>query len=126
MITPEYCQLMARYNRWMNERLYALLAPIPDDERKRDRGARHDDTVGSERRCVTPHVEALEQRRFEQLVAVRQDDAQHRGGATAGASGVFGGDHDTAAATAGAGSASSACTSSDAASCARRATTPYA
>ena len=39
MITPEYCQLMARYNRWMNERLYALLAPIPDDERKRDRGA---------------------------------------------------------------------------------------
>ena len=25
MITPEYCQLMARYNRWMNERLYALL-----------------------------------------------------------------------------------------------------
>ena len=39
MISPDYCQLMARYNRWMNERLYALLAPIPDDERKRDRGA---------------------------------------------------------------------------------------
>ena len=39
MITPEYCQLMARYNRWMNERLYALVADIPDEERKRDRGA---------------------------------------------------------------------------------------
>ena len=39
MIEPEYCQLLARYNRWMNERLYALVAEIPDDERKRDRGA---------------------------------------------------------------------------------------
>ena len=39
MITPEYCRLMARYNRWMNERLYALIAGIPDEERKRDRGA---------------------------------------------------------------------------------------
>jgi uncharacterized damage-inducible protein DinB len=39
MITPRYCQLMARYNRWMNERLYSLLREIPDDERKRDRGA---------------------------------------------------------------------------------------
>ena len=39
MISPEYCQLMARYNRWMNERLYALLSGLRDDERKRDRGA---------------------------------------------------------------------------------------
>jgi uncharacterized damage-inducible protein DinB len=39
MISPEYCQLMARYNRWMNERLYALLSEFPDDERKLDRGA---------------------------------------------------------------------------------------
>ena len=39
MITPEYCQLMARYNRWMNERLYALCGDIADAERKRDRGA---------------------------------------------------------------------------------------
>jgi uncharacterized damage-inducible protein DinB len=39
MIFPEYCQVMARYNRWMNERLYALVAQLPDDERKRDRGA---------------------------------------------------------------------------------------
>jgi len=29
----------ARYNRWMNERLYAVCAEIPDEERKRDRGA---------------------------------------------------------------------------------------
>ena len=39
MITREYCELMARYNRWMNERLYALCAAAPDGERKRDRGA---------------------------------------------------------------------------------------
>jgi uncharacterized damage-inducible protein DinB len=39
MITPEYCQLMARYNRWMNERLYTVVAELADDERKRDRGA---------------------------------------------------------------------------------------
>lgn len=32
-------RMMAGYNRWMNERLYALCAPIPDEERKRDRGA---------------------------------------------------------------------------------------
>jgi uncharacterized damage-inducible protein DinB len=39
MITADYCLMMARYNRWMNERLYALLAEMPDDERKRDRSA---------------------------------------------------------------------------------------
>jgi uncharacterized damage-inducible protein DinB len=39
VIDPAYCQLMARYNRWMNERLYALLSEFTDDERKRDRGA---------------------------------------------------------------------------------------
>ncbi len=39
MIAPEYCHVMARYNRWMNERLYAALAALPDAERKRDRGA---------------------------------------------------------------------------------------
>jgi uncharacterized damage-inducible protein DinB len=30
---------MARYNGWMNERLYATCAELPDDERTRDRGA---------------------------------------------------------------------------------------
>ena len=39
MITPDYCQLMARYNRWMNERLYGPCAALTDIERKRDRGA---------------------------------------------------------------------------------------
>ena len=29
----------AHYNTWMNERLYALSATLPDAERKRDRGA---------------------------------------------------------------------------------------
>jgi uncharacterized damage-inducible protein DinB len=31
--------LMAGYNRWMNEKLYALCATLPDEERKRDRRA---------------------------------------------------------------------------------------
>jgi uncharacterized damage-inducible protein DinB len=39
MIGPDYCRVMARYNRWMNERLYALLGKMPDDQRRLDRGA---------------------------------------------------------------------------------------
>ncbi|MFO1315330.1 MAG: DinB family protein [Burkholderiales bacterium] len=39
MIAVEYCQLLARYNRWMNERLYACAGELDDAERKRDRGA---------------------------------------------------------------------------------------
>lgn len=39
MISVEYCQLLARYNRWMNERLYACAGELADGERKRDRGA---------------------------------------------------------------------------------------
>ncbi|MCA9773946.1 MAG: damage-inducible protein DinB [Myxococcales bacterium] len=38
MITPEYLRQMASYNRWQNERLYALCADLSDEERKRDRG----------------------------------------------------------------------------------------
>jgi uncharacterized damage-inducible protein DinB len=30
---------MARYNEWMNRRLYAVCAPLPPDELARDRGA---------------------------------------------------------------------------------------
>ncbi len=30
---------MARYNRWMNEKLYALAGELPDEERKRPMGA---------------------------------------------------------------------------------------
>ena len=39
MITADYCLLMARYNRWMNERLFATCAELDDAERRRDRGA---------------------------------------------------------------------------------------
>lgn len=34
-----YCQLMARYNEWMNLRLFALLATRPESELHRERGA---------------------------------------------------------------------------------------
>ena len=39
MIDAAYCQTMARYNRWMNEKLYDLCEVIPDEQRKEDRGA---------------------------------------------------------------------------------------
>jgi uncharacterized damage-inducible protein DinB len=39
MIDAEYARTMARYNRWMNERLYALCASLGEEERRRDRGA---------------------------------------------------------------------------------------
>ena len=34
-----YAQTMSRYNRWMNERLYAHCGALPEAERKADRGA---------------------------------------------------------------------------------------
>ena len=39
MIEPAWCQTMAEYNRWMNGKLYAACADIPDAERKADRKA---------------------------------------------------------------------------------------
>ena len=39
MISTAHARTMAAYNRWMNERLYALCANLSDNERKRDRGA---------------------------------------------------------------------------------------
>jgi uncharacterized damage-inducible protein DinB len=39
MITASHSQLMAQYNEWMNSRLYALCATLPDTELHRDRGA---------------------------------------------------------------------------------------
>ena len=39
MVDVEYCRLLARYNRWMNERLHAAASTLSDDERRRDRGA---------------------------------------------------------------------------------------
>jgi uncharacterized damage-inducible protein DinB len=39
VITNAHCQLMARYNEWMNTRLYALCAKLPDAQLRRDRGA---------------------------------------------------------------------------------------
>jgi uncharacterized damage-inducible protein DinB len=39
IMTPDHCQALARYNRWMNGKMYAAAAKLTDDERKRDRGA---------------------------------------------------------------------------------------
>ena len=38
-MTRASLQTLSRYTRWMNERLYALCAELPDAERKADRGA---------------------------------------------------------------------------------------
>ena len=39
MIASGFCVAMARYNEWMNRRLYALCATLTDAERRHDRGA---------------------------------------------------------------------------------------
>ena len=39
MIDADYCRTLAEYNRWMNERIYALCTRLPEEERRRDRGA---------------------------------------------------------------------------------------
>ncbi|HEX8234357.1 MAG TPA: DinB family protein [Abditibacteriaceae bacterium] len=36
---PEYARTMSRYNRWMNEKLYAVCADLSDEARKQDRTA---------------------------------------------------------------------------------------
>lgn len=39
MIDRAYCRTLARYNAWMNRKIYGLCAGMSDEERKRDRGA---------------------------------------------------------------------------------------
>jgi uncharacterized damage-inducible protein DinB len=39
MIGPEYCQVMAAYNGWLNRKVYEAAAQLPDAERKADKGA---------------------------------------------------------------------------------------
>jgi uncharacterized damage-inducible protein DinB len=34
MIDVDYCQTMAKYNQWMNRRLYALCAELSDGDRR--------------------------------------------------------------------------------------------
>lgn len=39
MITPEYCQLMVRYNAWQNNSILIAADRLDDEERWQDRGA---------------------------------------------------------------------------------------
>ncbi|MEL6365366.1 MAG: DinB family protein [Pseudomonadota bacterium] len=39
MISSAYVRSMAQYNGWMNRKVYEAAAELPDDERKRERGA---------------------------------------------------------------------------------------
>jgi len=38
-VRTEQVRVLAAYNAWMNDKLYAACATVPDEERKRDRGA---------------------------------------------------------------------------------------
>jgi uncharacterized damage-inducible protein DinB len=38
-MTPEYAQSLARYNQWMNDKVYSTGALLSDEDRKQDRGA---------------------------------------------------------------------------------------
>ncbi len=39
MISTDHVRAMARYNKWMNDKIYGCAAQLSDEERKRDRGA---------------------------------------------------------------------------------------
>lgn len=39
MNDPAYFRLMADYNRWMNQKIYAVCAELSDEQRKKDTGA---------------------------------------------------------------------------------------
>ena len=39
MIDKEFVERLAKYNRWQNQNVYGAADRIPDEERKRDRGA---------------------------------------------------------------------------------------
>jgi uncharacterized damage-inducible protein DinB len=39
MIDLEYARMMAGYNRWMNQKVYASAASLSDEQRQQDRGA---------------------------------------------------------------------------------------
>lgn len=39
MITPEYCQMMAKYNAWQNQSLYGAADGLDQDARELERGA---------------------------------------------------------------------------------------
>lgn len=39
MVSTEWLGALARYNRWMNDKLYGLAASLSDEERRRDCGA---------------------------------------------------------------------------------------
>jgi len=45
--TPEYCQLMACYNAWVNAAFYETIASLSDEERKRDLGVYYKSVHGT-------------------------------------------------------------------------------
>lgn len=38
-MTHDHCRVLARYNRWMNDKVFAVCANLTDEQHKQDRGA---------------------------------------------------------------------------------------
>jgi hypothetical protein len=68
VITTSHSRLMAQYNEWMNSRLYALCATLPDTELRRDRGAFFKSIYASLMRGET-NFESYEKNKVERLGA---------------------------------------------------------
>lgn len=47
MITPDFCRMMARYNRWQNRAILGAAEGLPAAERVRDRGAHWGSIAGT-------------------------------------------------------------------------------
>ena len=47
MITPEYASMMASYNQWMNDKLYAAARSLPTDALSAERGAFFGSIIGT-------------------------------------------------------------------------------
>jgi uncharacterized damage-inducible protein DinB len=79
MITPSHSQLMAQYNEWMNSRLYALCATLPDTELGKDRGAFFKSIYGTLNHIAYGDLAFLS--RFTGSPARMRNRARRRGGA---------------------------------------------
>ena len=79
MITPEYVSMMASYNRWMNDRLYAAARSLPADALKANRGAFFGSIIGTLNHLVVGDTLWLKRftahpSRFESLDPIRALD----------------------------------------------------
>ena len=68
---PDSYRALARYNRWMNEKIYAATSTLGDEERRRDRGADH-----VKRIAPPPALQSYDPRSWSIWSMVREGSAQ--------------------------------------------------